>query len=59
MKPNRMNHLIWSRNAFVHAMENVGLKDSKVTDYRSHAGAEDRTPAPPLASSSSTTMAAY
>lgn len=24
-------------NAFVHAMENIGLKDFKVTDYRSHA----------------------
>ena len=24
-------------NAFVHAMENAGLKDVKVTDYRSHA----------------------
>ncbi|NJR43622.1 MAG: hypothetical protein HC767_14210 [Akkermansiaceae bacterium] len=24
-------------NAFVHAMESAGLKDYKVTDYRSHA----------------------
>ena len=24
-------------NAFVHALENIGLKDFKVTDYRSHA----------------------
>jgi 2-isopropylmalate synthase len=24
-------------NAFVHAMEGIGLKDFKVTDYRSHA----------------------
>jgi 2-isopropylmalate synthase len=24
-------------NAFVHALENTGLKDFKVTDYRSHA----------------------
>jgi 2-isopropylmalate synthase len=24
-------------NAFVHALENAGMKDFKVTDYRSHA----------------------
>jgi 2-isopropylmalate synthase len=24
-------------NAFVHALENIGLKNFKVTDYRSHA----------------------
>ncbi|MCH7226139.1 2-isopropylmalate synthase [Haloferula sp. A504] len=34
-------------NAFVHALENAGLKDLKVTDYRSHAvrGGSDATAA--------------
>ena len=34
-------------NAFVHALENAGLKDIKVTDYRSHAvrGGSDATAA--------------